>query len=193
MPRPGVSDRSKDNSAERLLASMRQRFPVMADFRPLISGIQDELGRHYPDVPNWRIIAALRRHVHDVRYLQAILGCEQRHNLLGDPAGEVTAGERAFARERLSQYGGAAEGADLATDPLADIKHGQRLLLGKLVAARFGEDTAQASRALLNQLDHEDPLAAVGIALLDCPDGDSWLQLLRERVPAPVAGAVPRA
>lgn len=184
MPRARESDQTGDNSAGRLLEDIRRRFPVVAEYLPLISGIEDEIGRHFPDVPNWRVIAALRRHVNDSRYLKAILRNEQRHNLLGDPVGEVTESERAHAMERLKKLGGGADNEDAGDgDDLASIKHGQRLMLCKLAGARFGEDVASRSRSLLDQLSEEGQLEEVGVALLDCFDGEEWLQLLADRVP----------
>lgn len=185
MARARETDQTGESSAGRLLEEIRRRFPVVAEYLPLISGIEDEIGRHFPDVPNWRVIAALRRHVNDTRYLKAILRNEQRFNLLGDPAGEVTEGERAHAMERLEKLGASTEvnEDDGGGDALEDIRHGQRLMLCKLARARFGEDVVRRGRPLLNQLGEEGQLEEVGVALLDSFEGEEWLQLLADRVP----------
>jgi ProP effector len=186
MRRPAEQVSHSENSAGRLLDKMRQRFPVLADSLPLVSGIENELAPHFAGVPNWRIIAALRRHVNGRRYLEAVLRGEQRFNLLGDPVGEITESERAYARERLNRLGSVSEGASSEADILADIKHGQRLMLSRLVASRFGDDVAEASRPYLERISDEAQLGAVGEALLDCYTADDWLQQLRERAPAEV-------
>mgnify|MGYP006286613183 CR=1 FL=1 len=90
---------------ERLLAHLREEFPVMKEYRPLASGIdrqiRDELKARKGSPPAWRIIAAIRQHVREEPYLEAVSQGGPRFNIRGEPEGEVQRFERSYARRLL--------------------------------------------------------------------------------------------
>jgi hypothetical protein len=157
---------------------MEQDFTVLRDFLPLVSGIEDELARHYSEDTSWRVIAALKRHVAKPAYLRAILRYQQRFDLSGEPKGEVTEEERLHARDQLQALEDAGELDEETADPLGRITEGYRLLLCKQVAHRFGQEGARESRAYLEGVHAEKALEKAGIRLLDCESLDDWLSVL---------------
>ncbi|MFA9459556.1 ProQ/FINO family protein [Thiohalorhabdus methylotrophus] len=183
MNRHTSSQQHSSGRADALLEEFRRRFPVFAEFRPLAPGIENELQSHFPDDPNWRIIAALRRHVNDSRYLKATFGQRRRYNLIGQAVGEVTTAERAFIRAKLHKRAEAGESAAEEADPLEDLKNGQRLLLSGQVDYLYGEEVATACQPYLERIGEEKVLEELGVELLRTRDADDWLQTVRDRVP----------
>ena len=157
---------------------MEEAFPVFRDFLPLVSGIEEELTRHFTSDHGWRVIAALKRHVGKPAYLRGILTHQQRFDLNGEPQGEVTEAERLYARDQLQALEAAGELDDEAEDPLGRITEGYRLLLCKQVAHRFGQEGASQSRPYLNAVHGEKALEKAGTRLLECESLDDWLSFL---------------
>jgi hypothetical protein len=184
MPRPRNSEGPHQGATDALLADFRARFPAFSDYLPLVGGIEQELGCHYPDEPTWRVIAALRRHVNEVPYLKAALRQPERFNLMGEPVGEVTSVERAYVRRKLRQLEDAGDSSLEEMSPLEDMRNGQRLLLNKQVAALFGEEVARQSREYLDRIQAEEVLEELGVVLLSCDFAQDWLEALEAKVPA---------
>lgn len=157
------------------MEDMEEQFPPIRDFLPLVSGIEDELTRHYSGDHGWRVIAALKRHVGKPAYLRSLLRYQQRFNLAGEPQGEVSEDDRLFARDQLEELEGAGK---VDEDPLGRITEGYRLLLCKQVSHRFGQDGAHQSRPYLDNVYSEKALEKAGVRLLDCGTLDEWLQVL---------------
>jgi ProP effector len=180
--------RESGNSTDQLLDQIREAFPVFAEFLPLAPGIDQELTERYPAVDNWRLIAALRRHRNDVRYLKAQLRCTERYSLFGDPVGEITESERAHVsrclRERMQQ----GESGALGEDPLDDMKDGQRLMLVKQASYRFGPEVSRRARPMLAEVGEEKALEELGQALIEAFTPEDWLEALEQRLPYPDGG-----
>jgi ProP effector len=73
-----------------LLAELREAHPALREWLPLTAGVEEELYRRYPEEKHWRLVAALRQHTSDPRYLEAAATDEMRYDLDGNPA-EVNA------------------------------------------------------------------------------------------------------
>jgi len=166
-----------------MLTDLRMRFPVFAEFLPLARGIENELQPYFPNDPNWRIIAALRRHVNDTRYLKTALSRRQRHNLMGQAIGEVSPAERAYMRAKLRKLAESGEGGPEDADPMEDLKNGQRLMLCAQVDHLFGAEMATTCRPYLEQIAEEKVLEELGVDLLRAGSAEDWLEALRSRVP----------
>lgn len=179
-------DREGGNSTDELLAGIRRSFPVFADFLPLASGIDQELTDRYTATDNWRLIAALRRHRNDIRYLKAQLRTTERYSLFGDPVAEITEAERAFVAQRLRQRLQEGEAEATQEDPLDDFKDGQRLMLIKLANHRFGPEIGRQARAMLAQVGEEKVLEEVGQALVEAASPEDWLAAVERHLPTDV-------
>jgi len=68
--------------------------------------------------------------------------------------------------------------------------HARQLLL-RQIRKRFGPEVAGQSQPLLERITEAQPLEDLGEALLDSPDGTTWLQILSDTAdtsaPKPVA------
>lgn len=76
-----------------LLATLRARFPVLAEFKPLKIKIHLDI----------RIARALAWHVGDSWYLQSLAKGGARYNLAGEVDGEVTEAQRTHAAKQLKE------------------------------------------------------------------------------------------
>lgn len=188
MARSRNHDRDGGNSTDQLLDNIREAFPVFAEFLPLAPGIDQELTDRYGATDNWRIIAALRRHRNDIRYLKAQLRSTERYNLFGDPVAEVSEEERAFVAQRLRQRLQEGEREATEEDPLDDFKDGQRLLLIKQANYRFGPEIGRRARAMLGQVRHESVLESVAQALIESYTPEEWLDAVERHLPSPDSG-----
>ena len=103
-----------------LLEAFRERFPILAEFQPLVSGIDRQLTAAFPDEPQWRVVAALRSHVRDPRYLRGIAGGGSRHTLHGEAHEPVADEHRAHARQRLAELVGVEEAGETEQTEEAD-------------------------------------------------------------------------
>jgi hypothetical protein len=166
---------------QEILDEMEADIPVIRDFQPLASGIEDTLSRRFPNDPSWRVIAALRRHIQRPAYLRTILSHQERLDLDGKPVARISEAERLHAKEQLAAQGEGipAEGEDA----LGQITEGFRLLLCKQIHHRFGSEVARKSRPYLDGLHNETPLEKAGTALLDCSTAQEWLDFLENRLP----------
>jgi ProP effector len=167
-----------------ILEEMRRAFPVLQDFQPLASGIEDSLAAHFPRDPAWRVIAALRRHVQDSRYLRAIIDGEARYDLNGEVRSYISEGERHHAQRLLRERGEEAPGGKTGAKggPPADEgkEEGLRLLIALQSAHRFGSGISQEVQPYLEALESEDALTEAGVRLLDAASRQEWLAYLRE-------------
>ena len=183
MARDRVQAGGSGSSVDELLDRIRSAFPVFADFLPLAPGIDQELTQHYPGTDNWRLIAALRRHRNDNRYLKAQLRLAERYSLRGEPVAEVTERQRAFVAERLRRRLRQGEDGAGSDDPLEDVKAGQRLMLVKQASHRFGPETGRRAGSMLGEVCEEKVLEELGEALLDSFTPEEWLASLERRLP----------
>lgn len=92
---------TRTEAAKALLAELRERFPVLADFRPLKLLVHLEVRAALEGTANIRIANALARHVNCPRYLKALAKGGPRYNLSGEVDGEVTEEQQRRAAEQL--------------------------------------------------------------------------------------------
>ena len=165
----------KGGRTEHLLVEMRKAFPVFEQFLPLASGIEEQLTIHFPRDPGWRVIAALRRHVHDPEYLRGLLHHDERFDLNGEPRSYISEGERHHALRLLERMG---ETAEVAEEARTDKAEGLRLLIALQSAHKFGHDLAETVESYLAHLQSEDALTEAGVQLLDADSREEWLRVL---------------
>lgn len=92
---------TRTEAAKVLLTELRERFPVLADFRPLKLLVHLEVRAALEGTANIRIANALARHVNCPRYLKALAKGGPRYNLSGEVDGEVTEEQQRRAAEQL--------------------------------------------------------------------------------------------
>ena len=92
---------TRTEAAKALLAELRERFPVLADFRPLKLLVHLEVRAALEGTANIRIANALARHVNSHQYLKALAKGGPRYNLAGEVDGEVTEEQQRRAVEQL--------------------------------------------------------------------------------------------
>ncbi|MBL8451004.1 MAG: ProQ/FinO family protein [Dechloromonas sp.] len=86
-----------------LLDSLRADYAVFRDTLPLAIGIHKVLRERHPDFEAPALRTALRLHTTSTAYLKAIAKAEQRFDLDGAPAGEVSAEQRQQAETELRE------------------------------------------------------------------------------------------
>lgn len=83
----------RDEVLDRLVAT----FPVFQDARPLAIGVHKTILERMPELTRAQVSRALKIHTGSTRYLKALSNAEQRFDLDGQPAGEVTEEQREAA------------------------------------------------------------------------------------------------
>ena len=86
-----------------LLQRLQQAFPAFRDCKPLALKIDASIAERMPDVDRKSLRAALRMHTASTRYLKAVERSQQRFDLDGQPAGEVTEEQRTHASTTLKE------------------------------------------------------------------------------------------
>jgi len=86
-----------------LLQRLQQAFPAFRDCKPLALKIDASIAERMPDVDRKSLRAALRLHTASTRYLKAVERSQQRFDLDGQPAGEVTEEQRTHASTTLKE------------------------------------------------------------------------------------------
>jgi hypothetical protein len=159
------------NRTDRLLAHVRERFPVFADNLPLMRGVERELTEYLAGESSWRVIAALRRHVADPDYLRAVGQGGHRYSLFGDPVETISEAEREYA---LAQLHDREADSAASHDPQAFFC-GVRAVLLHQVGSRFDDHTRERTAEMLT-----GPIPTEGVQrlagwLLECPGAEPWL------------------
>lgn len=92
-------------SVYELLTDLQQRFPVLAEFKPLKLKIHLDIraALEGEGIANIRIARALGRHIHHPLYQKALAKGGARYNLAGEIDGEVTNEQRQAAKARRKQ------------------------------------------------------------------------------------------
>ncbi len=86
-----------------LLKDLQERYEVFRNFSPLAIGIDKQLFEAMPDLSKRALRMAMRSHTMATRYLKEMEKGQQRLNLDGSPAGEVTDENRQHATELLRE------------------------------------------------------------------------------------------
>lgn len=88
-----------------LLATLRARFPVLAEFKPLKIKIHLDIraALEGKGIANIRIARALAWHISHGQYLKALAKGGARYNLTGEIDGEVTDEQQKRAAEQLKE------------------------------------------------------------------------------------------
>ena len=83
------------------LQTLRMRFAVFNDFKPLAVGILDEVQPEISEFSRTRLRRAVHAHVHNARYLKAVAAGGLRYHLDGSEAGEISAESVEYSKECL--------------------------------------------------------------------------------------------
>ena len=86
-----------------ILDMLRTSFPVFRDHRPLALGIHKTIRERFPDLNAGQLRTAMRIHTTTTAYLKALASGDQRFDLDGQPAGEVTAEQKEQAASDLRE------------------------------------------------------------------------------------------
>lgn len=93
----------ENNPTRALLNQLSERFAVFRDAKPLAIGINKQLAEILEGIEAKVLRQALRQHTQSTRYLKAVEKAEQRFDLDGNAAGEVTEEQRQHAAEVLRE------------------------------------------------------------------------------------------
>ncbi|WP_068634846.1 ProQ/FINO family protein [Thauera butanivorans] len=86
-----------------LLQRLQEAFPAFRDCKPLALRIDASIVERMPDIDRKSLRAALRMYTASTRYLKAVERSQQRFDLDGQPAGEVTEEQRTHASTTLKE------------------------------------------------------------------------------------------
>jgi ProP effector len=78
-------------------------YPVFGTHRPLAIGIHKTLKARQPELADGALRLALRLHTTATKYLKAVANGSQRFDLDGNPAGEITAEQKAQALAAIKE------------------------------------------------------------------------------------------
>ncbi|MDD4881367.1 MAG: ProQ/FinO family protein [Gallionellaceae bacterium] len=102
-----TSDAPKKSNRDAVLDSLVATFPALRDALPLAIGIHKTILERLPELTKVQVSKAMRIHTTSTRYLKSMAKAEQRFDLDGNPAGEVTAEQREAAvklvKERINR------------------------------------------------------------------------------------------
>ncbi|MCV2216466.1 ProQ/FinO family protein [Thauera sp. Sel9] len=107
---PATAPATESNAAPRqriepraLLQRLQEAFPAFRDCKPLALRIDASIVERMPDIDRKSLRAALRMYTASTRYLKAVERSQQRFDLDGQPAGEVTEEQRTHASTTLKE------------------------------------------------------------------------------------------
>jgi hypothetical protein len=169
-----------EDRTERLLSRFRDYYPVMERFQPLVSGVERRLSQDFPKEPSWRVIAALRRHVLDPRYLRVVAAGGYRYALDGEAREAVSEDHRQYALLRLREL--AEEEEEDAGGLALPVFKGARFVLLQQVVHRFGHQIAQQSAERLDTPLSREEVEELSRQVMELPDAEAWLAYLGEVV-----------
>ena len=86
-----------------LLATLTASFAVFRDGLPLAIGIHKAIKARLPDVSEAALRMTLKRHTASTKYLKAVANGQQRFDLDGHPAGDITAEQRDLALATIKE------------------------------------------------------------------------------------------
>lgn len=86
-----------------LLVALMASFTVFRTGQPLAIGIHKAIQTRLPDISESALRLTLKAYTASTKYLKAIANSQQRFDLDGKPAGEITAEQRQQALEELKE------------------------------------------------------------------------------------------
>lgn len=109
-----------------ILEELCEAFPVFKQAQPLAIGIHKAVRERRPDINAAELRTALQRHTASTRYLKMLANGQQRFDLDGQPAGEVTQEQRDLAVQGLKER--FRKGAERARQEQAARERQEKLL-----------------------------------------------------------------
>lgn len=95
---------SPAHHARALLKQLQQEYKVIGEHQPLAIGIDKQLLAARPEIDRKAMRIALGMHTRAIPYLKVLQNAQQRFNLDGSPAGEVSGEQRALAAKTLHEH-----------------------------------------------------------------------------------------
>lgn len=95
--------RKPGQDARGLLKQLQQNFAVFSECKPLALRIDAVILERMPDLDRKTLRASMRIHTGSTRYLKAVERSQQRFDLDGEAAGEVTEEQRSHASTTLKE------------------------------------------------------------------------------------------
>lgn len=89
--------------ARALLQQLSEAFSVFRECKPLALRVDASIRERMPEIERKLLRSALRMHTASTRYLKAVERSQERFNLEGEVAGEVTAEQREHAAATLKE------------------------------------------------------------------------------------------
>lgn len=93
----------KKPSRDAVLDQLTATFPAFRDTLPLAIGIHKTIRERLPELTRDQVGKALRIHTGSTRYLKALAKAQQRFDLDGNPAGEITEEQRKQATDLVQE------------------------------------------------------------------------------------------
>lgn len=90
-------------AASTLLEQLNQQFTVFREGKPLALGIHKTLLDRLPDLDPGQLRLAMKSHTQSTRYLKSLVAAQERFDLDGQVAGEVTEEQRQIAQTALAE------------------------------------------------------------------------------------------
>ncbi|GAB1393598.1 hypothetical protein MASR1M60_17610 [Rhodocyclaceae bacterium] len=100
MTAPNPSPRRPGNL---VLDQLSATFPVFANAQPLAIGIHKTIKERLPEIDAAKLRFALKLHTASTRYLKALANSDNRFDLDGNPAGDITAEQKQQALDGLKE------------------------------------------------------------------------------------------
>ncbi|WP_218142705.1 ProQ/FINO family protein [Formivibrio citricus] len=91
-------------TAREVLKKLQKDFAVIRDCKPLAIGIDKQMIALQPDINRKLLRGALGIHTKSVRYLKSLQGANERFNLDGSTAGDVSEEQRTLAAQILHAH-----------------------------------------------------------------------------------------
>lgn len=85
------------------LKRLTETFMVFRKCQPLAIGIHKTIKTQLPDIGDGALRFALKQHTASTKYLKAVANGDQRFDLDGNPAGEITPEQRQQALDALKE------------------------------------------------------------------------------------------
>ena len=127
-----AADPKRLKQSSPLLETLMATFTVFRDFQPLAIGIHKAIKARLPDTGEGALRLALKRHTGSTKYLKSLANGNQRFDLDGSPAGEITDTQRQQALQTLKER--FRKLAELKKQQQAEKEHREKL---ELLAEKF--------------------------------------------------------
>ncbi|MDO4434660.1 MAG: ProQ/FINO family protein [Alysiella sp.] len=124
-----VQTMSKRKQTDMIAEHIYKKYDVFSRFKPLATGIENELIAALPQFDPQMILRVLGNHCRRPRYIKALARGGKRFNLQGRFQGEITAEEQQYAQQHSVMQKNAAQtddAADQAQETTVEVEKAQQ-------------------------------------------------------------------